>query len=255
MQFTQAIVRTPCKKIIDGLTTTHQYGVINYQNALLQHQAYVNALTECGVEVSVLPALEDFPDSCFVEDPAVICSGMAILTRSGALSRRQESRVIKNELKPFFKEMISIESPGLLDGGDVLLIDGHYYIGLSDRTNQQGAEQLIELLQQKGLSGEVVNLKDMLHLKTGVAYIGKGTVLVAGEFINHPQFNQYQQIVVDENEAYCANAIAINDYLLLPHGFPNTQAKLIKAGFNIKTIDVSEFMKIDGGLSCLSLRF
>ncbi|MFO7891189.1 MAG: N(G),N(G)-dimethylarginine dimethylaminohydrolase, partial [bacterium] len=148
-----------------------------------------------------------------------------------------------------------ITPPGTLEGGDVLRAEDHFYIGLSSRTNKAGAEQLIGILKKYGYSGSAVNLKHMLHLKTGIAYVGRGIFLTAGECINHPVFTNQDNILVEDKEAYAANAIAVNGNVLIPSGFPSTRKKIEAAGLPVIELDVSEFQKMDGGLSCLSLRF
>jgi dimethylargininase len=256
MHFTQAIVRIPSKSLATGLTSTTTLGKANYDKAINHHQHYLDALGRCGVETTILPAIEDYPDGCFVEDVAIVTEKVAICTRPGAKSRQGEVEYIKPTLERYFGNNIHhIKSPGSLEGGDVLRIDDHFYIGLSKRTNQQGAEQLITHLKSYGYTGEIVTLNDMLHLKTGVSYLGNNTLLVAGEFIEHPSFKSFKKITITPKEDYCANTIKVNGTLILPEGFSSTQETLKKQGFNILTVDTREFQKIDGGLSCLSLRF
>ncbi|HOL18263.1 MAG TPA: arginine deiminase family protein [Bacillota bacterium] len=254
LKFKQIIVKEPGKSVVHGLTTAN-LGQPDYDKAILQHREYIRVLQSCGVEVKILPPDEDYPDSCFVEDPAVVTEKMAIITNPGAPSRNGETIAIKRALEEFFDIFEYIRAPGTLEGGDVMRVENHFYIGLSNRTNAAGANQFINIVSQYGFEGSVVPLKKMLLLKTGVNYIGDNTLLVAGEFIEHPQFCEFNQIVVDEDEMYAANCIRINDYVVMPAGFPKTEAKLVEAGFLIKKVHMSEFQKIDGGLSCLSLRF
>ncbi|MHA1646412.1 MAG: arginine deiminase family protein, partial [Promethearchaeota archaeon] len=148
-----------------------------------------------------------------------------------------------------------ITEPGTLEGGDIMRIENHYYIGLSNRTNSKGAKQLIKILQQYGYEGTVVPLKEMLHLKTGVNYLGNNIVLVSGEFITHKEFQKFEKIIVQPDEEYAANCVRINDFVLMPAGFPKLKDELLKKDFQIIELEMSEFQKLDGGLSCLSLRF
>ncbi|KTC79521.1 NG,NG-dimethylarginine dimethylaminohydrolase [Legionella cherrii] len=254
--FHQAIVRTPSSNMIHGLTSTLDLGRPDYIKALEQHQNYMNALIQCGLEVTALPAADDFPDSCFVEDPALLTDKVAILTRPGALSRQGEVDLIKPCIQTFYKGRIhQIEAPGTLEAGDVMQIEDVFYIGISQRTNLEGARQLTSLLAQYGYKSVLIELKKFLHLKTGVSSLGNGYLLVHGELVNHPAFKSFKQLVVSDNEAYAANCIRVNNSVIMPQGFHQTTEMVRNLGFQVVTVDVSEFRKIDGGLSCLSLRF
>jgi dimethylargininase len=252
--FKNIIVKKPGKSVVNGLTTS-DLGTPIYEQALIQHQEYIKVMESCGVKVKVLEAQEAFPDSCFVEDPAVVTEKMAVITNPGAPTRNEETQDIKKALEEFYNDFEYIKSPGTLEGGDVMRVDNHFYIGLSTRTNEEGAKQLIKILEKYGFSGSIVQLKEMFHLKTGVNYIGDNTLLVAGEFIEHSDFRNFKKIIIDEDEMYAANCIRMNDYLVVPAGFPKTKRKLEQAGYNLKEVQMSEFQKIDGGLTCLSLRF
>jgi len=254
MLFSKAIVRKPGSNFCEGITTAH-LGKPDYKKALKQHAEYINALEKCNVAVTILPPHPQFPDSVFVEDTAVVTEKCAVVCRPGAQSRQGEEQSIEKVLSTYNHTIEHITPPGTLEGGDVLRAEDHFYIGLSSRTNKGGAEQLIEILVKYGYSGSSVSLKHLLHLKTGIAYIGRGVFLVAGELIHHPEFISQDHISVEDKEAYAANAIAVNDSVLIPAGFPSTRKKIESAGFPVIEIDVSEFQKMDGGLSCLSLRF
>lgn len=254
--FQQAIVRIPSSNLIHGLTSTIDLGQPDYVKALEQHQNYINALTHCGLEVTVLPAADTFPDSCFVEDPALLTKQFALLTRPGALSRQGEVKLIEPYIQTIYKGRThKIEAPGTLEAGDVMQVEDHFYIGISQRTNREGASQLSALLAQYGYKSTLVELKKFLHLKTGVSYLGNGCLLVNGELVNHPAFNAYEQLIIDESEAYAANCIRVNDSVIMPQGFSRSIEMVRSSGFQVILVDVSEFRKIDGGLSCLSLRF
>jgi dimethylargininase len=252
--FTQAIVRKPCAAMIHGLTEA-ALGLPDLALAQRQHQAYIAALESCGLQVTVLPADEDHPDSCFVEDPAIITPKGAVITRPGAPSRMTETAAIREALNDLLEPLVAIEAPGTLDGGDVMMVDDCFYIGLSARTNQPGAAQLISILQSWGLSGTAVTMNDMLHLKTGVSYLDNNQLLATGEFIEHPAFAAYEILTVPAHEAYAANSLWLNDRVLVPAGHPETAALIAAAGYHVLPVEVSEFQKLDGGLSCLSLRF
>ena len=253
-KFSRAIVRTPCRRITEGLTSA-DLGKPNYDKALAQHAEYAQALQKCGLAVTVLPADERYPDSVFVEDTAVLTARCAVVTRPGAESRQGEVAAVRKALAGVYDAVEAIEPPGTLEGGDVMAVKNRFYIGLSKRTNQQGARQMIEILRRHGMVGTVVPLKDMLHLKTGVNYLENGFMTITGEFLDQPVFRRFKHLPLDPEEAYAANAVWINGKVLVAAGFPKTNAMIEAAGYETIPLDVSEFRKIDGGLSCLSLRF
>ncbi len=254
--FNNVIVRRPCRALVEGITTAN-LGKPNYELALKQHYKYIETLKKCGVEVTVLEANEEFPDSCFVEDVALCTRKCAIVTRPGALSRRNEilQKDMKEALEKFFNNIEYIKEPGTVEAGDIMMIGDHFYIGLSARTNEEGANQMISILQKYGLNGSIVPLKEVLHLKTGLSYIENNNLLVAGEFITNPIFKDFNRIIIDESESYSANCIWVNNVVIVPEGYPKTKKAIESAGYKVIEVDTSEYRKIDGGLSCLSLRF
>ena len=252
--FTKAIVRKPGRSFIRGLTTAN-LGSPDYNKALEQHAAYVEALVLCDLKVIVLEADENFPDSVFIEDTVLLTPYCAIITNPGADSRKGETIGMKEVLSPYFEDIEEIKKPGTLDAGDVMVVEDHYYIGLSERTNLKGALQLIAILKNNGFTGTLVRLQEVLHLKTGLSYLEEGNLLVCGEFISNPTFEEFIRIEVPSDEAYAANCIWVNNKVLIPSGHPITRGKIKEAGYEIIELDMSEFQKLDGGLSCLSLRF
>ena len=255
--FKNVIVRTPAKSICDGITSNPSLGKPNYERALKQHAAYIEALQSCGVAVTKLDALDDFPDSCFVEDTAVLTPKCAIISNPGADTRQKESSFMVDTIKKFYSDdqIAYIEAPGTMEGGDVMMVGNHFYIGESDRTNAEGCRQFIEILERFGHTGSVVTLNEVLHLKTGLSYLEDNNLLVAGEFINKDDFKDFNKVIISEDEAYSANCIWVNGKVLVPAGYPTTEAAVRKLGYDVIVVDTSEFCKIDGGLSCLSLRF
>ena len=252
--FTKAIVRTPSKAMVNGLSSA-ELGLPDYHNALVQHADYIEALKECGLQVTVLPADENFPDSTFVEDVALMTPPCAILTNPGAPTRTLETRSMLGTIREFYENVEIIKEPGHVEAGDIMMVGDHYYIGLSERTNQAGAGQMIAILESYGLHGSMVELTEVLHLKTGLGYLENGHLLACGEFLTNPEFQQFHLLQVDADEAYAANSVWINDTVLTPAGFPKTRSLIAAAGYKVREVDVSEFQKLDGGLSCLSLRF
>jgi dimethylargininase len=253
MTVTYAITRRPGKDLAAGLTTSH-LGAPDYKKAVDQFDAYVNALMACALSVIVLDPLEGCPDAHFVEDTAVVTPEVAIITNPGAASRRGEVPSIAAALQPF-RNTVYIQPPGTIDGGDVLMIGRHFFIGLSDRTNEQGAQQLGDALADFDYTWSAVPVAAGLHFKSSVNAVGKDTLLTTTAFSNHPQLAGWHRIVVSPQEAYAGNTLLVNGHLIMPAGFPDTRQKLQALGKPIIEIDTSEFRKMDGGLTCLSLRF
>ena len=256
-KFTNVIVRKPGKSLCNGITSAPELGQPIYERAVEEHDDYIAALKQCGVEVTELPALEEYPDSCFVEDPAVITRCGAIITNPGAESRNGEKDEIEPTIRQFFDDehVKHIVAPGTLDGGDVMMVGDHFYVGRSARTNEEGIRQFIEILEGWGLEGSEVPLEEVLHLKTGVNYLEDGNMLVSGEFIEKPDFAQYNKVIVPEDEAYGANCIWVNGTVIVPEGYPTVLKAVQDLGYKTLVVDTSEYRKVDGGLSCLSLRF
>ena len=204
--------------------------------------------------MTILPPLPGFPDAYFVEDVAVITPEIAVVTNPGALARRGEIEYIEQILAEF-RLLARIQPPGTLDGGDVLAIGNQYYIGVSARTNEQGARQLSHILQGHGHSCIILPVRGGLHLKSDISYIGRNTLLLTKTLAGSAAFDQYEKILVNQEEVYAANSLLINDHLLVPKGFPKTRSALLETKFDIIEVETSELQKMDGGLSCLSLRF
>jgi len=253
--FNNAIVRTPGRSIVEGLSDSKTLGLPNYDQAIIQHQSYIDVLTKCGLDVLVLEPCEEYPDSTFVEDVALITPNCVIITRPGAPSRRGEVHEIEFVLKQKFKNIEAIEAPGTIEGGDIMMVGDHYYIGLSERTNLEGAKQLIQILTKYGMSGSTISLKKVLHLKTGLSYLEENNLVVCGEFVNDSSLGRYNPIEIPEKESYAANCIWVNDSVIIPLGYPTTKQRIKNAGYPVIETDMTEFQKLDGGLSCLSLRY
>ena len=255
--FKNVIVRRPSKSMIEGITSSPELGKVDYELALKQHDNYIEALKSCGVEVTILDADERYPDSCFVEDTAVVTKNCVIICNPAVDSRNKEVEEMKVVMKKFFNEeqIECITYPGTIEGGDIMMVGKHFYIGLSARTNEEGARQFIEKLEKHGYTGSVVELNEMLHLKTGLAYLEKKNLLISGEFIEKEEFKNFNKIIVNEDESYSANCIWVNDTVIVPKGYEETKNKIESLGYRVVVVDTSEYRKLDGGLSCLSLRF
>ncbi|MCP3931027.1 MAG: N(G),N(G)-dimethylarginine dimethylaminohydrolase [Bacteroidetes bacterium] len=252
--FSKAIVRIPCKNIVNGLTTSN-LSRPDYKKGIAQHKQYVKALESCGLEVIVLEADENYPDSTFVEDTALLTPHCAIITNPGAVSRKGETVEVRRILQDHFNNIEKICSPGTVEAGDIMMVGNHFYIGLSERTNEKGAQQLIDILNKYGLTGSTIILENVLHLKTAASYIEKNNMVLCGELLSKPELQKYSILEIDADEAYAANCVWINGFVLIPKGYPKAKQKLNEIGYPTIEIDVSEFQKVDGGLSCLSLRF
>jgi dimethylargininase len=252
--FKDVIVKKPCSSMIEGLSNA-DLGKPDFKLAMQQHEVYIETLKKCGIKVTVLEADENYPDSCFIEDVALLTKKCAIITRPGAPSRRGEIVGLRETLEKFYKNIENVEAPGTIEAGDIMMVGNHFYIGLSARTNEDGAKQMINILNKYDLTGSIVPLEKVLHLKTGLAYLESNNLLVAGEFVHSPIFSSFNKIIIDEKESYSANCIWINGHVIVPAGYENTRRAIEDLGYIVHVVDTSEFRKLDGGLSCLSLRF
>src|SRR5258705_337927 len=253
----RAIVRPPGATFAEGLTTV-DLGAPDLARALEQHAAYCEALERGGVTLTRLPAHSPPPDSTFVEDTAILTERRAILTRPGTPSRAGEVVAIEGTLSSFFKECIAITAPGTLDGGDVCKADGHFLIGISRRTNEEGARQLSAFLAEEGFTSSFIDirgLEEILHLKSGIAYPGEGRIVAIEALASHPALRGFEIVRVDPDEAYAANCVRVNDRLVIAAGFKHFETALGELGYDVLPLPMPEFQKMDGGLSCLSLRF
>jgi dimethylargininase len=225
---------------------------IDVHIAQSQHHAYVQALKELGYAVLELPAEKDLPDSVFVEDTAVILSDAAIITNPGADSRKPETLSIIPALRPY-RELIFIESPGTVDGGDVLALGKNIYVGLSTRSNQAAVDQMNEKLGKYGYTAQGVEMHDCLHLKTAVTRVDDKTLLINRKWVDVENFEGYNLIDVDESEPFAANCLPVGDMIIFPVAFPKTSAKLEEYGYKIKSVVVDELAKAEGAVTCCSL--
>lgn len=255
--FRNAIVRTPGNNLCEGLTTA-SLGKPDHLLALRQHADYCKALELCGLRVTTLECDLRHPDSTFVEDTAVLTTRAAVLTRPGVMSRMGEVEGMRRPLEPFFRKFHEIKEPGTLEGGDICEAGNHFFIGVSRRTNEEGARQLAEFLAQEGHTSSMIDIRgrtDILHLKSGISYIGGNHLVLLEDMTGFNQFHGYEIIAVSPRESYAANCVRVNDFILVPEGFPVLESSLRSRGFEPLPLAMSEFQKMDGGLSCLSLRF
>lgn len=255
-----ALVRPPADSFVRAISTTRE--PIDAVHARAQHREYCQALAEAGLHVEAMPPDERFPDSCFMQDPAVVIDGLAVIGRLAPPTRRGEEEEIANLLAARFAAT-RIRAPGTLEGGDVLILPDRVLVGRSARTNHAGIAQLgASLTEHHGQLGTEgsrplpvleVDVGNCLHLLSAVTCLGDRTLLVAESFAAHPRLTAFSRLVVPESEAYACNALAIGSAVVLPAGYPKTAALLHANGFTVLPVPTSEFAKADGGVTCLSL--
>ena len=244
MNISRAIVRTPTANAGAGLTTAG-LGPPDIDTMRVQHREYVRVLESLGLQVTVLEGDERFPDGCFVEDTAVVTPGIAVATRPGAASRRGEVAAIKPLLEEH-RPVARITSPGSVDGGDIVITGDSALIGLSARTNAEGARQLSEILESQGLRSISVPVEEGLHLKSSINTIGENRLLVTQAFTGRKALESFEQVVIPGDESYAGNTLWINDNALVPAGFPQTRSLIEVLGIDVIEVEVSEFRKMDG---------
>ncbi|MGN6513393.1 MAG: dimethylarginine dimethylaminohydrolase family protein [Lysobacteraceae bacterium] len=227
---------------------------IDVRRASAQHRDYCRALAAAGCSVVELAAEPGMPDAVFVEDTAVVVDELAVMTRTGAVSRRGEGATIAPVLARF-RPLASIEAPGTLDGGDVLRIGRRVLVGQSARSNADGIAQLRALLQPHGYRVESVATRDCLHLKSAATVVAGDTLLVQPAWVDPGVFGDCRVLTVDAEEAHAANALRIGDSVVYPDCFPRTRARLEAAGIRVLAVDVSELQKAEGAVTCCSIVF
>ncbi len=252
--FSHAILRAPGRSVIDGLRA-HDGPSPTFAGIQAEHSAYAAALRTCGLDVSVLDPLEDHPDGLFVEDPALVFTEGAILLRPGAATRAAEAAYLRPVLEQQFGEVLEL-SAGHADGGDVMVTPDQVLIGLSARTDMIGAQALAAALARLGKRSQIVTPpQGALHLKTIASLIDEETILTTREGEASGLFARYRQIVVESGEDTAANALRINDRLLLAAGFPRIADRLAALGYEPVLLDTTHVARIDAGMSCMSLRW
>lgn len=254
-RFNSAIVRNPSASVVCGLRANDN-GDPDYSRLKIEHEAYVTALESLRIEVTVLPELKDFPDSVFVEDPALVFTQGAILLRSGAASRQGETNEISPILQDLFDTVLELPQPGHADGGDILVTPKSVLIGLSKRTDPVGASGLIKCLEILGYNGKIVNTPDgVLHFKTECSLLDEETILVTRRMAQSGLFEGFRKIQIPDGEEPAANIVRINDSVLVSAHYQRTIEILEKNSYSTLPINTTEVEKIDAGLSCMSLRW
>jgi dimethylargininase len=255
--FQRAIVRVPTENLAEGLTTVN-LGAPDYERALVQHEAYCAALERSGLNILHLEPDARYPDATFVEDTAVLTERCAVLTRPGASSRTGEVVGVSDLIAEFYPKLQSIVAPDTLDGGDICEAGNHFFIGISERTNENGARQLARVLASFDYTSTFVDIRGVrgiLHLKSGIAYLGNNQLVVIESLRDRAEFQAFDLFSVAAGEEYAANCVRVNDHVLIAAGYPILENTLQDKGFQTIALEMTEFEKVDGGLSCLSLRF
>lgn len=254
-QFDRAIVRKPSRAVIDGLRAVDT-GTPDYALMCSHHDDYIDALRSAGLEVTELPALDAYPDACFVEDTAICLPEGAILMRPGAPSREGEVDEVAPVLRDMFASVRSLDGGGLIEGGDILISDREILVGRSARTDAAGIAGLRRLAADWDYSvREVETPADVLHFKTDCSLLDENSILSTARLAATGCFADYRVIETAPGEEAAANTIRVNDLVIMPSGFPETAGRLRAAGYQLREVGNSECAKIDGGMSCLSLRF
>ena len=251
--FKNAIIRQPNKSIQNGLSSQNLHP--HYEIIAEEHSNYIKAIEEAGLQIQLLEALEEYPDSIFVEDPALTYKSNVIILNPFDPSRNGEKNIIENEIKDLFDNILFVED-GFVEGGDILNINNHFIIGLSNRTNQLGAENLSTILQGLDATVEICKTPDdILHFKSECSIIDDDIILVSNKMAQLDYLrSNYQLIELPLGEEGAANSLRINDKLLLPDGFEKAEEILSKK-YTIIKVKVDEIAKVDAGLSCMSLRY
>lgn len=253
--FTHAVTRKPAASITDGLRF-EDVGTPDHATFLGHHADYVEALRSTGAEVTVLDALEAYPDSVFVEDAALCLQEGVIQMRPGAPSRLGEAAEIAGTMADIYGEIHQLAPGGYIEGGDILVTERHIMVGLSSRTDEAGVAALQDIVAPWGYDVRQLQTPEgVLHFKTDCSLLDEDTILSTKRLAASGCFEGYRLLHVADGEEACANSIRFNDLVIMPDGFPKTTELLVQEGYNVRLIGNTEAAKVDGGMSCLSLRF
>jgi dimethylargininase len=249
-----ALTREPARDMSACELTHLDRQPIDVARAAEQHRAYRSALEECGARVVTLAALDELPDSVFVEDTAIVLDELAVLTSPGVESRRGEVRAIEPEIARL-RPVARISPPATIEGGDVLRVGRKIYVGLSPRTNAPGVAALRSLVAPHGYEVFAVELRGCLHLKSGCTAIDDETILANTEWIDAGAFRDFKVVAVHAAEPWAANTLRVGATVCVGAPSTRTAEMLSRSGYDVRALDVSEFAKAEGGLTCMSLIF
>ena len=255
IRFSHAVTRLPGTEIVNGLRAVDT-GAPDLETFRNHHADYVDALRSTGASVTVLDPLTGYPDAVFVEDTALCLPEGAIAMRPGAETREGEVPSMVEALRGLYGDVLTVEAPARIEGGDILVTEREILVGLSDRTDREGVEALRRLSERWGYAVRVVETPPgVLHFKTDCSLLDEETVLSTRRLAASGCFEGYRVVETADGEEASANTIRFNDLVIMPAGFPRTAQRLAGEGFTVREIGNSEAAKLDGGMSCLSLRF
>jgi dimethylargininase len=246
-----AIVREPSKSFGKCISSHPLVHTISVEKAREQHRHYCHVLDDLGVDLIRLDPDHQFPDSCFVEDTAVIHKKKALISRMGALSRRGEEQSILQVLNQYLSVKQALH-PATLEGGDVIHTPDYLISGVTQRTNKDGIQAMREWLE---VEVKTVSVPEIIHLKSFVTFLDHNTVIMQNQFDDHPVFLNFDKIIVKDNESYSVNTLTIDGTVLVPMNHPDTVRQLKNQGYEVVPMNISEFEKCEGALTCLSLFF
>jgi len=252
MPSTKALVRRPSSRLADGIVTHIARSPVDVDRAVRQWQGYVDALENCGWETIEVPAADDHADSVFVEDTVVMFGDLAVICRPGAPSRLGETRDVESVVTELGCTIDRIAAPGTLDGGDVLKVGATVYVGHGGRTNDDGIDQLRTLLEPRGMSVVAVPLTRVLHLKSAVTALPDGTVIGYPPLVDDPSL--FPRFLAVPEEAGAHVVLLGDDRLLIADDCPRTDRLLRDLGYRTVLVDIEEFAKLEGCVTCLSVR-
>ncbi len=251
MAFRRALVREPGDSYGRCISSHPLRHTVDLRLAREQHRNYCRVLRELGLEVLHLPREDLLPDSCFVEDNAVIHGGKALICRMARESRRGEEAAVEEFLRGYLR-VRRATAPATVEGGDVIHLEDRLICGVTERTNMEGVAQMGEWL---GVPVDTIVDPGIVHLKSYITYLGEGVMIATGRYAHHPTLEGFGLLLVPDEEAYAANTLTIGETVLMPEGCPRSQGLVREAGFEVLTLPMTEFEKCEGALTCLSLLF
>jgi len=247
----RALVREPGATYPRCISSHPLRHTINVERARRQHAKYCRVLEELGLEIIRLPRDDEHPDSCFVEDNAVVHGGRALICRMAKPSRRGEETAVEEVLRQYMP-VKRAEPPATIEGGDVIHLPDKLISGLTERTNAEGVAQMREWLN---VPVETIEDQGIVHLKSYITYLGRGVMITTRKYADHPVLKPFERLIVPDEEWYAANTLSLGDVVLMPEGYPRAVEMVREAGFDVITLNVSEFTKCEGALTCLSIIF
>ncbi len=247
----RALVREPGARYSRCISSHPLHHTLNVTRARDQHARYADTLAELGLDVIRLAQDDEHPDSCFVEDTAIIHVGKVLIARLAKTSRRGEEEAVAEILQEYLS-VSRVKTPGTLEGGDVIHLPNRMISGISQRTNRTGVEQMQTFFE---IPIDTIEDPDLIHLKSHITYLDNNIMVATKPFADHPILSDFDKIIVPDEEGYAANTLTIGDTVIMTSGYPKTQMRIEGAGFDVICLNMSEFAKCEGALTCLSLLF